>query len=158
MRLRAPVAVFGVLVAATVAAFFVIQHLKVTTPIYGGYPNPVPSAINPLGTSGSCGARRRLVGGAPLSYRPTYISFYIFKADEINLYVVNSQGAIVDTVADSFHMPPKKRVGFFWNGRDSNGTIVPDGVYRFRIALTHEDRSAPIGGPITVDTVPPRPV
>jgi N,N-dimethylformamidase beta subunit-like protein len=85
------------------------------------------------------------------------MSFYVFKADDINLYVVNSEGAIVDQVADNFHVPPKKRVNFFWNGRNSNGTIVPDGEYRFRIALTHEDRSAPIGGPITVDTVPPRP-
>jgi hypothetical protein len=156
MRLRAPLVAFGVLVAATVAAFFVVQHLKVTTPIYGGYPNPVPSAINPV-SGGSCPGRRRLVGGVPLSYRRTYISFYIFKADEINLYVVDSQGAIVDTVADSFHMPPKKRVGFYWNGRDANGNVVPDGTYHFRIALTHEDRSAPIGGPVTVDTVPPRP-
>lgn len=157
MRIRPPIAVFGVLVAATVAAFFVVQHLKVTTPIYGGYPNPVPSVINP--TSGAtC---------AGTSHRRAFMSFYVFKSEAIDLFVVDSEGNIVDTVADDFHMPAKKRAGparfrgtrgFVWNGRESNGRVAPDGVYRFRIVLAGQDRYAPIGGPITVDTVPPRPV
>ena len=39
---RLSIAAFAVLVAATIAAFFVTQHLKVTTPLLTGYPRPVP--------------------------------------------------------------------------------------------------------------------
>ena len=42
---RWPVATFVALAIATVGAFFVTQHLKVTTPLIAGFPAPVPSAI-----------------------------------------------------------------------------------------------------------------
>ena len=44
---RAPVAAFVALVIATVAAFFVTQHLKVTTPFIQGSPAPVPEHDQP---------------------------------------------------------------------------------------------------------------
>ena len=47
---------FAALVAATIAAFFVTQHLKVTTPLIQGYPRPVPGVINPL-HGVDCGGR-----------------------------------------------------------------------------------------------------
>jgi hypothetical protein len=148
VKLRLPVVVFGVLVVATVAAFFVVQHLKVTTPIYGGYPNPVPSTINPT-AGGNCGG---------VSHKRTYMSFYVFKSEDISLYVVNQDGDVVDQVASEVHMPAQTRRTFHWNGRESNGSIAPDGTYHFRILLVAQDRPASIGGPITIDTIPPRPV
>ena len=45
---RLPTCAFAVLVAATIAAFFVTQHLKVTTPLIRGSPAPVPAVIDPL--------------------------------------------------------------------------------------------------------------
>ena len=36
-------AAFAALVVATVAAFFVTQHLKVTTPLIAGAPSPLPA-------------------------------------------------------------------------------------------------------------------
>ena len=39
---------FALLVVATIGAFFVTQHLKVTTPLIQGYPRFVPGVINPL--------------------------------------------------------------------------------------------------------------
>ena len=39
---RLSVAAFVALAVATAAAFFVTQHLKVTTPLLAGYPVPCP--------------------------------------------------------------------------------------------------------------------
>ena len=47
-RNRLSIIAFAALVVATIAAFFVTQHLKVTTPLIQGEPRPVPGAINPL--------------------------------------------------------------------------------------------------------------
>ncbi len=44
---RFPLYVFGGLVVATVAAFFITQHLKVSTPFVGGFPNPDPGYDQP---------------------------------------------------------------------------------------------------------------
>ena len=41
-------AAFVALVIATVAAFFVTQHLKVSTPLIQYRPAPVPNTINPV--------------------------------------------------------------------------------------------------------------
>ena len=38
---RLPTGAFAVLVAATIAAFFITQHLKVTTPLIQGFPRPI---------------------------------------------------------------------------------------------------------------------
>ena len=46
---RLPLTAFGALIVATVAAFFVTQHLKVSTPLIAGFPHPSPSAISPAG-------------------------------------------------------------------------------------------------------------
>ena len=45
---RLQVGAFSALVVATVAAFFIAQHLKVTTPLLQGSPAPVPAAFDPL--------------------------------------------------------------------------------------------------------------
>jgi hypothetical protein len=151
VKLRLPVVVFGVLVVATVAAFFVTQHLKVTNPIVGGAPNPKLAAFDPV-NGGKC-------GGA--NYRRDWISFYLdSRSDDVNVYVVNSSGEIVDQIASGVHMQadPPKRKSFFWNGRESNGSIAPDGSYRFLVALIHQDRQAEIGLPFKLDTIPPRPM
>ena len=51
-------AAFVALVIATVAAFFVTQHLKVTTPLIQGRPAPVPNTINPV-YGGVCASAHR---------------------------------------------------------------------------------------------------
>jgi hypothetical protein len=161
---RLPLAAFAVLVAATIGAFFVTQHLKSSTPLYAGFPRPNPQWINPLhGTS--CGT-------PPVDHRATTISFYLLhRADDVDLYVVNRDGAIVRTVASGRHM----RIGvrtpdgvFQWDGRTDAGTVAPDGMYYFRLALRRQGRTVPLrrqpeatddlGVPVIVRTVAPRPV
>ena len=135
---RLSVAAFSVLVAATVAAFFIAQHLKVATPLLAGYPRPVPPVINPVAG--------RTCGG--VNHRTMRISFYLLhRADDVDVDVVDSDGAIVRTLASDLHMTIKKRVFFVWNGRADNGSIAPDGTYYVRVALIHQGRTVTISGP-----------
>jgi hypothetical protein len=154
---RFPLYVFGGLVVATIAAFFITQHLKVSTPFVGGFPNPDPSAINPIDGRVCLGSK-----GIPLSHRSTAISFYLQnRSDDVNVYVVDDDGDIVDQVASGVHMKGGKhptRHLFSWDGRQSDGTVAPDGTYNFRVALIHQGRAINVGGPITVKTTPPHPV
>jgi hypothetical protein len=149
---RLPTIAFAVLVAATIVAFFVTQHLKVQTPLIRGTPAPVPAAINPL-------------HGVPCFGRnsaSTTISFYLDRTDDVDVYVIDADGNIVRTVASGRHMPKgvRKPYGVFhWDGRLSDGRVAPDGTYHFRVVLRHEGRGIDLTGvPVKVKTTTPRPV
>jgi len=123
---RLPVAAFVALVIATVGAFFVTQHLKVTTPLIAGSPSPHPAAINPVNGK-TCLLRNHLGVRVPVSYKHMQISFYLLhRADDVDVYVVDQNGNIVDTLASGRHMSINRRRLFTWNGRTSKGTIAPD--------------------------------
>jgi hypothetical protein len=148
---------FAVLVAATIAAFFVTQHLKVTTPLIQGAPRPVPGVINPLHGVPCVGGKN---SGS------TTISFYLqHRSDTVDVYVVEAEDdQIVRTVATGRHMRIDVRNPdgvFHWNGRKDNGKVAPDGTYYFRVALLHQGRTVDLnaaGQTMKVKTVPPRPV
>lgn len=148
---RLPAVAFAALVVATVGAFFVTQHLKSSTPLIAGFPRPNPQWINPRGTAACDG----------VSHRYTRISFYLLhRADDVDVYVVNSAGAIVRTVASGRHMRIRVRRPdgeFTWNGRTDSGSVAPDGVYRFRVALRQQGRTVQLAQPVMVQTVPPHP-
>jgi FlgD Ig-like domain len=145
---RLPLVAFGALVVATVGAFFVTQHLKVSTPLVTGSPHPNPSAISPNETG--CGGLNRVAR----------FSFYLLhRADDVAVYIVDQDGSIVRTVASSRHMPRAVREDFPWNGREDNGRIAPDGEYYYRVALLHQGRTIEYTRtPVTVKSNPPRPV
>ena len=147
---------FAVLVAATIAAFFLTQHLKVTTPLIQGAPRPVPGVIDPL--HGVPCVRGRSSGS-------TTISFYLqHRADTVDVYVVDQAGDIVRTVATGRHMRKDVRNPdgvFHWNGREDNGQVAPDGTYHFRVALIHQNRTIDLNDPqqtVKVKSSPPHPV
>jgi hypothetical protein len=145
---------FAVLVAATIGAFFVTQHLKVTTPLIQGFPRPVPGVIDPLH------GVRCLDGRNSGS---TTISFYLqHRGDEVDVYVVDAEDNIVRTVATGRHMRKDVRNPdgvFKWDGRLDNGLLAPDGTYHFRVALIHQNRTIDLTAvPVKVKTVPPHPV
>jgi hypothetical protein len=153
---RLPALVLAVLVVATVAAFFVTQHLKVTTPLLAGFPAPDPSAINPVG-GGTCDG---------VQHRTTRVSFYLLhRSDDVDVYVIDQSGNVVDTVASGRHMRRgvRKPDGeFSWDGRLADGGLAPDGRYYFRVSLIHQGRTVVISnaaGPeaITVESTPPLP-
>ena len=154
---RLPIAAFATLAVATVGAFFVTQHLKVTTPLVAGSPAPAPAWINPVDG--------KVCNG--VDHRRTFVSFYLLhRSDDVDVYVVDQSGTIVRTVALGRHMrrDVRKPDGVFsWNGREDNGQVAPDGSYYFRVALIHQGRTVTISNssgpePITVRTIPPRPV
>ncbi|MBV9917701.1 MAG: hypothetical protein JO153_14440 [Solirubrobacterales bacterium] len=148
---RLPLGAFGALVAATVGAFFVVQHLKASTPLYAGFPKPNPAWINPRDGNACDG----------VDHRATTISFYLLhRADNVDVYVVNRDGAIVRTVASGRHMRIRVRKPdgvFNWDGRTDSGQFAPDGVYRFRVALRQQGRTVQLPVPVLVRTRPPRP-
>jgi hypothetical protein len=158
---RVPVAAFVALAIATVAAFFFTQHLKVTTPLWAGFPAPSPAAINPV-DGGVCLVRTPK-GVKRVDHRSMLVSFYLLnRADDVDVYIVDSDGIIVRQIGFGVHMRVRVRHGFRWNGRLANGSVAPDGTYFIRVALIHESRSALISNnaaaePVTVETVPPRP-
>lgn len=152
---RLPLVSFTALAVATVGAFFVTQHLKVTTPLLAGTPRPVPNVINPHGGV-TCNG---------VDHSRMKISFYLLnRADDVDVYVVDSGGTIVRTLATGRHMAIKRRSLFTWNGREDNGSVAPDGTYYLRVALVHQGRTVDITDTtghletITVKTAPPRPV
>jgi flagellar hook capping protein FlgD/N,N-dimethylformamidase beta subunit-like protein len=136
-----PVAAFVALAIATVGAFFVTQHLKVTTPLIAGHPSPHPAAFDPVNGK-TCLLRNHAGVRVPASFRRTQISFYLLhRADDVGVYVVDQNGNIVDTLASGRHMTIDGRRLFTWDGRTSKGTIAPDGTYNFRVSLIHQGRT-----------------
>ncbi len=155
---------FSGLVVATVGAFFLTQHLKVTTPLIAGYPAPVPSWINPV-NGVECYVPRPKGARKLVNFRSTTVSFYLLhSADYVGVSIVDSNGATVATLASARYMRPKDRVPFTWNGRSSDGAVVPDGHYYIQVRLREQARTFEIttndgsSEPITVRTVPPHPV
>ena len=147
---------FAMLVAATIGAFFVTQHLKVTTPLVQGYPSFVPAVIDPVHPV-RCG--KYDTGSAT-------ISFYLqHRSDNVIVSVVSDQtGVAVDTLANGRYMRKGVRHPdgvFHWNGRESSGQVAPDGTYHLRVALIHQGRTIDLdaaGQTVRVKTVPPHPV
>lgn len=146
---RLPLAAFGALVVATVGAFFVTQHLKVSTPLIAGAPKPSPSEISPRGTG--CGGADRVAR----------MSFYLLhRADDVAVYIVDRNGTIVRTLASGRHMRRGVRHpdgDFPWNGREDDGRVAPDGTYYYRIALLHQGRTVELSRPVVVQSEPPHP-
>jgi len=158
---RSPVAAFVALVLATIAAFFVTQHLKVTTPLLAGAPSPFPGAINPVS-----GRTCPEPGGRLVNHRTMKVSFYLLhRSDDVDVYIVDGNGTIVRTLAIGRHLGIKNRQQgtFFWGGHEDDGTLAPDGKYYVRVALVHQGRTVEISNsagpePVIVITHPPRPV
>jgi flagellar hook capping protein FlgD len=154
---RLSLVAFAGLVAASIAAFFVTQHLKVTTPLIAGgasAPRPVPAVINPLHPV-QCGA---------YNTRSTTISFYLqHRSDDVIVSVVAAADeAVVRTVANGRHMRKGVRIPdgvFHWDGRLPDGKVAPDGNYYFRVTLVHQNSTIDLTAvPVRVKTTAPHPV
>jgi flagellar hook assembly protein FlgD len=162
---RLPVAAFVALAIVTIAAFFVTQHLKVSTPLLDGFPAPAPSAINPV--DGRVCAVRSHNGTVKLvNHRRMLVSFYLLnRSDDVDVSIVDPDGELVKTIGSDVHMqasPPVRKL-FIWDGRTASGSIAPDGTYYIKVSLIQLGRSVLISNnsgaePVTVLTVPPRPV
>ncbi|HWC86579.1 MAG TPA: N,N-dimethylformamidase beta subunit family domain-containing protein [Solirubrobacteraceae bacterium] len=143
---RLPVVAFAALVVATIAAFFITQHLKASGPLIVVWSRPPPFSND------GDGCRNR-----------TSITFNLqHRSDSVSVFVLDSDGNIVRTVASGLEMQRpaahrRVRRTFSWYGREDNGQLAPNGTYYFRIALAAQGRKVELTQyPIVVDTVPPR--
>ena len=142
--------VFAALVVATLTAFFISQHLKVTTPFIAGLPHPVPPAINPIAGPTSC---RDPATKQSVSERSTTVSFFLLHhVDNVDVYVVNQSGVTVRSLVRGLFMRKKETRSFAWDGRNRAGQPVPPGSYFFRVYLIHQERTIEIQQPVRVET------
>lgn len=151
---RLPAAAFAALVAATVGAFFITQHLKVQNPFVNGAPRPDPPAINP-----TAGRVCRDLVGRRVSFKRTSVSFYLqTKAQIVDVFVYNANGQQVATATGSGRYVRRgPRVVYSWDGTLPSGGIAPDGSYHFEVNLPSEDETIRAGGDFQVITTPPHP-
>jgi hypothetical protein len=134
--------VFGVLVAATFAAFFVAQRLKNAPSVvqqFNAY-----YVFSPNGDGRLDRAR---------------VTFKVKKADDVTVELVDSDGDPVKTLLDDRHLDAYAPIkpALRWDGTDDDGKVVPDGRYRVRITLRHLGRSVFPQRSILKDTKPPQP-
>jgi FlgD Ig-like domain len=132
-------AAFAVLVLATIAAFFLTQQLKSEAPVVLRFAVR-PRAISPNGD----GVRDRARVGFDLS-APATVTFSI----------IDGHGRVVRTLVEHRRLAGDRKYRYVWDGRDSRGRVVPDGVYRMRIVRPGEDRPLKSIKTILVDTRPP---
>lgn len=132
---------FGVLVLATLGAFVVTQKLKSSPPLVV---RPfVDSVFSPAPHARASRAR---------------ISFWIVHDDDVSVSLVDAGGEIVRRLVDGRHLPARKRIVLWWNGREDGGAVAPDGLYDVRVALIGQGRTIDLAQTIRLDTRPPRPL
>ncbi|HEY2637297.1 MAG TPA: hypothetical protein VGI54_07920, partial [Solirubrobacteraceae bacterium] len=133
---------FAVLVAATVAAFFVTQRLK-RSPAIVFAAHWGPKAFSPDGDH---------------VHDRAFLRFRLRKSDDVTVSVVNDDGDIVRTLTSSRSVAARTPVLLSWNGRDADGRRAPDAYYRARIGLRHQGRVVVSPGVVKLDTKAPHPI
>ena len=76
------------------------------------------------------------------------------KADTIDAVMVDEDGNEVRTLV-SDEGRTRGRTVFRWDGRDDQGAVVPDGIYRLRLHFAKGDWTILIPNTVRVDTRPP---
>lgn len=132
-------ALFALLVAATVGAFFVTQRLKQSPRLVRTL--TVTRAISPH-----------------VPFKRASIRIRLTRADEATVSIASADGDVVRRLVRNRAYSSRQRISLLWNGRDDRGRPVPDGEYRVRIGLRRQGRSVVLLDTITVDGTPPRPV
>jgi flagellar hook assembly protein FlgD len=147
---RAAVVVFGVLVVAAFAAFFIAQRLKNAPSVVQGltidtgkHQKGDPPAFSPNGD----GRRER-----------ARITFRLKRSDDVAVHMLNADGDQVRKLYDK-HVAAYTFIkpSIVWDGRDDRGQLLPDGRYRVAITLAHLGRTVISQRTIQLDTTPPKP-
>jgi FlgD Ig-like domain len=79
------------------------------------------------------------------------IDFSLRKADQVRIAVRTPSGEV--TVAEGSYA--RGDVHARWNGRDTSGELVPDGIYYPLVQLERAGRTIDLPNPIRVDTIRP---
>jgi N,N-dimethylformamidase beta subunit-like, C-terminal/FlgD Ig-like domain len=136
----AATALFLLLVAASVGAFFLTTRLKRSTPVVQGL------SFNRYVSPNGDGRLDRV-----------RISFRTKRRDEVTVAIVNDDGDEVRVLARDRELTAGPH-SFRWNGRVSGGVPAADGQYRVEVGLRRQGRSIISPRKLFVDTSPPTPV
>jgi FlgD Ig-like domain len=139
LRRFAPLAVVLALLGATAVAFGVSERLKLERAPIGAL--DITKVFSPV----SEGEKSRAT-----------IAFRLREAGRVSVEIVDADGDLVRELVDSRRLPGGGRLGAVWDGRDEDGAVVSEGVYRPRLRLTRDRRTIILPNPIRVDTTPPR--
>jgi hypothetical protein len=132
-------AVFALLVVATIAAFFATQQLKSEFPLVIRFAAK-PKQISPNGDR----------------YRDsTEVGFDLSEPAKVTFSIMDSEGNEVRRIVDERELAGDAKHRFRWDGRDDDGVVVPDGVYRMRVVRRDEGRVIDSSKRIRVDLRPP---
>ncbi len=133
-------AVFALLVLATIAAFFVTQQLKSEFPLVIRFAAK-PKQISPNGDR----------------FRDsTQVGFDLSRPAKVSFSILDSEGNEVRRLFADRQLAGDSHNRFIWNGRNDDGDVVPDGVYRMRVVRRDEGRIIDSVKEIRVDLQPPR--
>ena len=86
--------------------------------------------------------------------RRALISFRLRRADRLKLSLLDDEGREIRTLVDG-ERAARGPHEFFWNGRDDEGRLVPEGRYRPKVELGRADRTIVLPNPISVDVTAP---
>jgi hypothetical protein len=137
LRRNATLLLVLVLLAGSAAAFAVAEHLKVEKS-----PVAAPDIDKVFSPVCNCPQRHAKIG------------FRLRRSDRLTLSLLDRDGHEIRRLVD--HVPMRRgRHAFFWNGRDKDGRLVPEGKYRPKVELGNADRTIVLPNPIRVDVTRP---
>jgi hypothetical protein len=132
--------VFVLLVLGTIAAFLVTQQLKSEFPLVIRFA-AAPPEFSPNDDR----------------FRDTaVVGFDLSEPAEVTFSITDGEGNEVRRVVDERRLAGDTKHRFRWDGRDDEGRVVPDGIYRMRVVRRDESRVINSTKKIVVDTEPPR--
>jgi len=132
------IALVLVLLIGSAAAFARTERLKLAA-------SPVAKPKFERHLSPTCGCR----------HASAQLSLLLRGPEKLDVSLVDADGDHVASLAEGQDLAAG-RASFEWNGRDDDGQVVPDGLYRLEVRLEHDRRTILIPKTILVDTVPPR--
>lgn len=142
---RLGVLVFGLLVLASFAAFFLAQRLK-----------HIPTAVQQLRFDAAFYPE----GGGTPAAEP--ISFQIERADRVTVRVLSAKGALVATLVSEHHLAAYTTYSVSWNGLrgapgpegQPPGSPAPRGEYRIQVILAHRKVEVRSPSAVQLERVP----
>jgi N,N-dimethylformamidase beta subunit-like protein/flagellar hook capping protein FlgD len=132
--------VFALLVVATIAAFLVTQQLK------SEFPLVIRFAAKPINFSPNGDGTRDV----------TQLGFDLSRPARVTFSVMDEEGNEVRRLFTDRELAGDAKHRVRWNGRDDEGRLLPDGLYRMRVVRRDEGRIIDSTKEINLDTRPPR--
>jgi N,N-dimethylformamidase beta subunit-like protein len=132
--------VFGLLVLATLGAFFITQRLKGEEPVVLRFYR-APLQFSPNGDKVKDTVR---------------VGFDLSERAKVSFLVVDHRGDQVRRLFDDRTLAGDTKHRFTWDGRNDERLVVPDGRYRMQVLLRDQGRTLSSSKEIRVDTRPPR--